>query len=109
MINRKLALPVGIPVLLASLLAGVFVAYGLMSTKGALGSWQDYRDASSLLADSARVVLATYLDEVSHEIPTVTSDISDVIGSVMEIFRRFRIEESLKGEPGRTVTGTNHP
>ena len=80
------------------MLGGVFAACGLIPTKGAVGSWRDYRDADSLLAASERVVVATYLGEEAHEIPTVTSDDGEVLGSVTEIYRRFRVEETLKGD-----------
>ena len=98
MINRKLVLGVGVPVLLLALLGGFFAAYSFMPTKGAIGSWRDFRDATSLIVASERIVLATYLDEATHEIPTVTSDDGTVIGSVTETFRRFQIGESLKGD-----------
>ena len=97
-INKKLMLGVGVPVLLLALLGGVFAAYSFMPTKGASGSWRDFRDSGSLLAASELIVVATYLDEATHEIPTVTSDDGTVIGSVTETFRRFRIGESLKGD-----------
>ena len=84
--------------LLFAVLGGVFAACGIISTKGAVGSWQDYRDADSLLAASERIVVATYLDETVHEIPTVTADDGEVLGSVTEIYRRFRIDETLKGD-----------
>ena len=98
MINKKLMLGVGVPVLLLALLGGVFAAYSFIPTKGASGSWRDYRDVASLLAASERIVVATYLDDATHEIPTVTSDDGTVIGSVTETFQRFRIGESLKGD-----------
>ena len=84
--------------LLLAVLGGVFAAYSIIPTKGAAGSWRDYRDAASLLAASERIVVATYLDEATHEIPTVTADDGTVVGSVTEKFRRFRIAEALKGD-----------
>lgn len=84
--------------LLLALLGGAFAAYRIIPPKGAAGSWHDYRDADSLLAASERIVVATYLDEAAHEIPTVTADDGEVLGSVTEIYRRFRIDETLKGD-----------
>lgn len=98
MVNQKLMLGVSIPALLLALLGGVFAAYSLMGAEGMSGSWQDYRDAKSLLAASERILVATYLDEETHEIPTVTADDGTVVGSVTEKFRRFRIVEALKGD-----------
>ncbi len=96
MISKKLMLGVGVPVLLLARLGGVLAAYSFIPTKGASRSWRDYRDADSLLAASERIVVATYLDEATHEIPTITSHDGTVIGSVTETFRRFRFGESLK-------------
>ena len=62
------------------------------------GSWNDYRTADRLLADSGLIVSATYLDEESHVIPTYTTDDGEVLGSVTEAFQRFRVVEALKGE-----------
>ncbi len=84
--------------LLLARLGGVLAAYSFIPTKGASRSWRDYRDADSLLAASERIVVATYLDEATHEIPTITSHDGTVIGSVTETFRRFRFGESLKGD-----------
>ena len=105
MVNKKLMLGVGIPVLLFALLGGAFAYWGLMGGDGTSGHWQDYRSAEFLLAASERILVATYLDEETHEIPTVTADDGTVIGSVTERFRRFRIVEALKGdgESGDTV------
>ena len=99
MVNKKSALAVGVPVLAAAL-AGIFFAYSFMPTSGGLGSWRDFRDGASLVANSERIVLATYLSESTYERPTVTTDDGDVIGSVTEIFRQFRVDESLKGDAG---------
>ena len=98
MVSRKLMFGVGAPVLVLFTLLGVaFVVYISMGSEGGSGSWQDYQDASSLLAASERIVEATYLDETTHEIPTVTDDDGTVVGSVTEQFLRFRIVEALKG------------
>ena len=98
MVSKKLMLGVSIPVLLFALLGGIFVAYSLMGSEGSSGSWQDYRDAASLLSASERILVATYLDAETHEIPTVTADDGTVVGSVTEKFRRFRITEALRGD-----------
>ena len=42
-------------------------------------------------------MVATHLDEATHEIPTVTDSEGKVVGSVTEQFLRFRIVEALKG------------
>ena len=70
MVNKKSALAVGVPVLAAAL-AGIFFAYSFMPTSGGLGSWRDFRDGASLVANSERIVLATYLSESTYERPTV--------------------------------------
>ena len=98
LISKKLLLSVGMFVLLVALSGGVLSGCSLAPAKGISGSWRDYRDAHSLLAASERIVLATYLEEKSLELPTVISDDGDVIGSVTEIFRRFRVMEPLKGD-----------
>ena len=99
MVNKKLALAIGVPVLAAAL-AGAFFAYNFMPTSGGHGSWRDFRDGASLVANSERIVLATYLNESTHERSTVTTDDGEVVGSVTEIFRKFRVDESLKGDAG---------
>lgn len=98
MVNRKLILGAGVPALLFVLFGAAFWAYSLMGSGGASGSWSDYRSAETLLAASDRVVLATYLDEETHEIPTVTAEDGTVLGSVTERFHRFRIVEPLRGD-----------
>ena len=100
MVNKKLLFGTGIPVLLLALMGVVFWAYSAMFAGGgsAGGSWNDYRTADRLLADSGLIVSATYLDEESHVIPTYTTDDGDVLGSVTEAFQRFRVVEALKGE-----------
>ena len=99
MVSKKLMLGVGVPVLMLSALSGVaVVVYISMGSEGGSGSWQDYRDASSLLAASERIMVATYLDEETHEITTVTDGDGKAVGSVTEQFLRFRIRETLKGE-----------
>ena len=98
MTTKKLMLGVGIPVLLFAVLAGIYVSYLLIPVPGGLGSWGDYRDGNSLITASERVVLATYLDEETHETPTVTDDDGNVVSSVTHIFRRFSVLESLKGD-----------
>lgn len=99
MVSKKWMLGVGAPVLVLFALLGVaFVVYISMGSEGGSGSWQDYRDASSLIAASERIMVATYLDEETHVIPTVTDDDGTVIGSVTEQFLRFQIVEALKGD-----------
>ena len=100
MVSKKSMLGVGAPALMFVCLLGVaFVVYISMGSEGRSGSWQDYRDASSLLAASERVIVATYLDETTHEIPTVTDDDGVVVGSVTEQFLRFRLVEPLNPNP----------
>ena len=96
--NGKLTLSVVVSVLFLALSGGVLAGCGLFPAKGTSGDWLDYRDAGSLLAASERILEATYLDEETHEIPTVTADDGTVVGSVTERFRRFRIVEALKGD-----------
>jgi hypothetical protein len=93
-----LILGIGIPVLLFALLGGAFGYWGSMGGDGTSGHWQDYRSGEFLLTASERILVATYLDEETHEIPTVTADDGTVVGSVTERFRRFRIVEALKGD-----------
>ena len=97
MVNKKSALVFGMPVL-AAVLAGIVFAYNFLPTSGGLGSWRDFRDGASLVENSERIVLATYLSESTYERPTVTTNDGKVIGSVTEIFRKFRVDESLKGD-----------
>ena len=96
MVSKKLMLGVGVPVLLFALLGGVFTYWGSMGGDGSSGHWRDYRSAGYLLTASERIFVATYLDEETYEIPTVTADDGTVVGSVTERFRRFRIVEALK-------------
>ena len=99
MVSKKMAFGAGTLVLLLALLVGAFWAYTMMGAAGgSAGSWNDYRAADALLAGSGEVVLATYLDEESHEIPTVTTDGGVVVGSVTETYQRFRVVESWKGD-----------
>lgn len=98
MVKKRLMLGVSIPALLFALLSGGFVAYSLMGSEGSSGSWRDFRDGGSLLGASERILVATYLDEEAHEIPTVTADDGTVVGSVKEKFLRFRVVETLKGD-----------
>ena len=97
MVGKKFMLGVGAAVLmLFALLGAAFVVCVSMGSEGGAGSWQDYRDGSSLLAASERIVVAKYLDEATHEIPTVTDDDGKVVGSVK--FLRFRMVEALRGD-----------
>ena len=99
MVSKKFMLGAGAAVLMLFALLGVaFVFYISMGSEGGSGSWQDYRDASALLAASERIMVATFLDEATHEIPTVTDDDGRVVGSVTEQFVRFRVVEALKGD-----------
>ena len=98
MVSKKLMLGVGIPVLLFALLGGAFAYWGMMGGNSASGHLRDYRSSGSLLAASERILVATYLDEETHETPTVTAEDGTVVGSVTERSRRFRIVEALKGD-----------
>ena len=98
MVSKKFMLGVGIPVLLFALLGGVFAYWGSMGGDSSSGHRRDFQSSGSLLVASERILVATYLDEETHEIPTVTADDGTVVFSVMERFRRFRIVEALKGD-----------
>ncbi len=84
--------------LLLALAVVVFWAYSAMfAGGGSAGSWNDYRTADRLLADSGLIVSATYLGEEAHVIPTYTTDDGEVLSTVTEAFQRFRVVEALKG------------
>ena len=107
MVNKKLVLGTGIPVLVLALAGVVFWGYSAMiAGGGSAASWYDYRTGDRLLAESDMIASATYLGEESHVIPTHTTDDREVLSTVTEAFQRFRVVEVLKGTA--TVGETIH-
>ena len=70
-----------------------------------LGSWPDYEQASSLIQHSDQIIIAVYLDETVHMIPAISPVDGEAHGSVTEIYRRFKVEDPLKGhgKKGETI------
>ena len=83
---------------------GVLVVPQFMSFGGSSAEWPDYMSAERLVNDSDRIVIARFLDETPYEIPRYTAD-GLPSGSITEVYRLFKVIESLKGdtEPGETT------
>ena len=109
-VNKKLVLGVGFPVLFLALARLAFWGYSAMiGGGGSAASWYDYRTGERLLSESDMVVLATYLGEESQVIPTHTADDGEVLSTVTEAFQRFQLVEVLKGTAtvGETIYVVN--
>ncbi len=72
-----------------------------------LGSWPDYEQVSSLIQHSDQIIIAVYLDETVHVIPAISPVDDEAHGSVTEIYRRFKVEETLKGHGKRVKRSTS--
>ena len=68
------------------------------SSEGGAGDWNDYRSADRLVKESDRIVIAQYLDEEVHEVSEISTEDGKPYASVGEIYRRFKVVETLKGD-----------
>ena len=66
--------------------------------------WIVHVTPENLVELSQHIVLARYVDEAAYEIPNPSRDY-DVVQSHTDVYRRFEVVESLKGdfEPGDTI------
>ena len=76
----------------------------LTSSGSSEGEWPDYSTAERLMDDSDQIVIAKYLDDTEHVIPVISSLDGEQHGSVTNIYRRFEIVQSLKGDAARGET-----
>ena len=70
---------------------------GLLPQSGSSGDWPDFITAARLVNASGRIVVARYEGEATHMID-VLSTAGEKHGSVSEIYRKFTVVESLKGD-----------
>lgn len=59
--------------------------------------WADITTGRQLLSESDRILVAKYVDETTHIIPSISPVTGENTGSVTELYRRFKVVESMKG------------
>ena len=60
--------------------------------------WADITSGRQLLSESERILVAQYVGETTHVIPSISPVTGANTGSVTELYRRFEVVESLKGD-----------
>ena len=92
--------------ILTAIVAATWVVINpsLTGLGGRHADWFVYVTAEDLVEHSEHIVLARYMDQAIHEIPDPSRDPA-VVQSHMDVYRRFEVTESLKGdfEPGDDV------
>ena len=92
--------------ILAAIGAVVWVVINpsLTGLGGTHKDWFVHVTPENLVEYSLHIVLARYVDEAIHEIPNPSQGY-DVVQSHTDVYRRFEVVESLKGdfEPGDTI------
>ena len=83
---------------------GILVNPGLFGLAVTHKDWFVHVAADTLVEYSEHIVVARYQDEALREIPN-SSSYPDSPTSFTDVYRRFEVVESLKGdfEPGDTV------
>ncbi len=79
------------------------ISPGAVGLGGTHKDWFVHVTAENLVEYSEQIVLARYIDEAGYEFPARFPD--NVVQSHKDVFRRFQVVESLKGdfEPGEEV------
>ena len=87
-----------------AVIIGVLVSPGLFGLAGSHKDWFVHVAADTLVEYSEHIVVARYQDEAVHEIPN-SSLYPNSPTSFTDVYRRFEVVESLKGDfdPGDTV------
>ena len=93
----KLIIGLGLSICLGSLF-GVWVIPRLNQPSLPTALWNDYVQARPLVDDSELILIGTYLDSTVHEIPEISPVDGKAHHSVTEVYRRFKVVESLKGD-----------
>ena len=83
---------------------GVLVSPGLLGLAGSHKDWLVHVAPDTLVQSSQHIVVARYEEEAVHEVPN-TSLYPNSPTSFTDVYRRFEVLESLKGdfEPGDAV------
>ena len=76
---------------------GAVVWMVIIGLGGEHKDWFVHVTAENLVEYSQQIVLARYVDEAVHEIPDPSRDPA-VVQSHIDVYRRFEVVESLKGE-----------
>ena len=87
-----------------ALVIAMVISPGAVGVGGVHKDWFVYVTPEDLVEHSQHIVLARYVDEAIHEIPTPSQDYT-VVQSHTDVFRRFEVVESFKGGfgPGDTI------
>ena len=90
--------------IVAGVVFGLTVGPQVITLGGSSADWPDYTAAERLIKDSDRIVIAQYLDETPHVIPVISTADGEQRGSVTEIYQRFKVIESLRGDASEGET-----
>ena len=82
---------------IAGTIAGFCVISSLVGLSGSVNDWFVHVQAGTLVNGSERIVVARFLDELTHEIPLPPTADSYSAVSVAQLHRRFEVVEPLKG------------
>ena len=93
----KLIIGLGLSICLGSLF-GALVIPQLNSSSSPMDLWLDYVLAKPLVDGSELIIMATYLDSTTHKIPVVSPVDGKAHYSLTEVYRRFKVVNSLKGD-----------
>ena len=90
-----------ISVMSLAVVLGIVTAFVLPRISGSSvthGDWPHYFDGDRLIEDSQRIVTGRFVDEEKIVIPSISPVDGQPHGSTTEIFRRFVVVDSLKGD-----------
>ncbi len=87
-----------------ALAIAMVISPGRVGVEGRHKDWFVHVTAESLVQYSEHIVVARYDDEAVHEIPDLSRD-PTVVQSHRDVYRRFEVVESLKGDfqPGDSI------
>ena len=87
-----------------ALVIAMVISPGAVGVGGTHKDWFVYVTPEALVEHSEQIVLGRYMDEAIYEIPNPSQD-HDVVQSHTDVYRRFEVVESFKGnfKPGDTI------
>ncbi|MEX0926737.1 MAG: hypothetical protein WD208_08475 [Dehalococcoidia bacterium] len=93
-----------VAVIIVGVAAG-FVWNGLHGSSGEYDDWNDHFTAESLVHNSSSIVIAEFTGvENTHEVPSISPVDGEAYGYNTQVYREFRLTETLKGDAPETET-----
>ena len=82
----------------AVIVAGLFVVPQWLRLYGNTEDWLVHVEGATLVRYSEHIVIARYLDEAIHDVPNTPTAHAESPTSFVDVYRRFAVLETLKGE-----------